>query len=155
MDSVKKRNWIDIVVSLCVYALTVFVFVYSASFKETADNSLNPDVWPRIVCVLMSLAATAQLVNALRGKLTTEVTVANKKEVIAAIALIILYAVLLKPVGYIITSIVLMVCLLGLFRVKKVWVYIVLPVVTTAAAYYLFHSLLRVPLPAGLLTFLR
>ena len=154
MESTKKRNWIDIVVSLAVYAVTIFVFVYSASFKATADNSLNPDLWPRIICVLMSVAATVQLANALRGKLTTSVTVANKKEVIIAIGLIILYAVLLKPVGYILCSLILMVCLLKLFRVKKVWVYLVLPLATTLASYYLFHMLLLVPLPKGLLAFL-
>jgi len=154
VETTKKKNWIDIIVSLSVYVLTVLVFVGSASFKETADNSLNPDVWPRIICVLMSLAATVQLVNALRGKISTEVTVANKREVLIAIVLIILYGLLLNAVGYILCSIALMVCLLLIFRVKKPWVYIVLPAATTLVSYYLFHSLLRVPLPEGLLTFL-
>lgn len=154
MDSNKKKNWVDIAVSLLAYALSVFVFTVSASFKHTADASLNPDVWPRIICVLMCLVATVQLVNAVRGKVAIHVTVANKKEVFCAIALIILYAVLLKPVGYILCSVVLMVCLLWLFHMKKLWVYIVLPVVTTLVTYYCFHNMLRVPLPKGLLTFL-
>ena len=154
MDPQQKRNWIDIAVSLLVYALAVLVFIASASFKATADASLNPDVWPRIVCVLMCLVATVQLVNALRGKIATNVTVANKKEVLAAIALIVLYGLLLRTVGYVLCSLVLMVCLLKLFHTKKLWVYIVLPLATTLVSYYCFHVMLRVPLPKGLLAFL-
>ena len=154
MDAKKWKNWVDIIVSLLVYALAIFVFVASASFKPTADASLNPDVWPRIIAVLMCLVATVQLMNALRGRVTTHVVVANPKEVLCAIALIILYSALLKPVGYIVCSIVLMVCLLRLFHTKGLWIYLVLPVATTLVTYYCFHNLLRVPLPEGLLAFL-
>lgn len=154
MDTNKKKNWVDIVVSLAAYGLTVFVFVYSESFKKTQDNSLNPAVWPRIICVLLCIVATIQLVNVLRGKVSTSITVNNKKEVFIAIGAILLYAILLKGVGYIICSALLMIGLLLIFRIKKIWAYVVLPVVTTALAYFLFHSLLRVPLPTGLLEFL-
>ena len=58
MDAKKGKKWVDIIVSLLVYALAIFVFVASASFKPTADASLNPDVWPRIIAVLMCLVAT-------------------------------------------------------------------------------------------------
>jgi putative tricarboxylic transport membrane protein len=154
MNSEKQKNWIDLIVSCSIYVLTAAVFFLSSSFKATADNSLNPDVWPRIICVLLCIVATIQLVNVLRGKLSTHVTVANKKEVFCAIGLIILYGVFLKRLGYILCSVILMVCLLFLFRTKKVWVYFVLPIVTVLLSYYLFHSLLRVPLPAGVLSFL-
>ena len=92
--------------------------------------------------------------NDLRGRVTTHVVVANPKEVLCAIALIILYSALLKPVGYIVCSIVLMVCLLRLFHTKGLWIYLVLPVATTLVTYYCLPNLLRVPLPEGLLAFL-
>lgn len=154
MDTKKKMNWVDIVVSLAAYGLAIFVFVYSESFKKTQDNSLNPAVWPRIICGLLCIAATVQLINALKGKISTCITVKNKKEVITAIIAVILYVMLLKSVGYIICSVLLMVVLLIIFREKKPWIYVVLPVVTTGAAWFMFHSLLRVPLPAGFLRFL-
>lgn len=151
----RKINWADICVSFALYALSAFVFINSAGFKKTMDRSLNPAVWPRIICVLLCLMATIQLVNALRGKITMEASFANFPRVLIAIAMLIAYALLLKKIGFIICSLVLLVGLLLLFDVKKKWVYIVLPIVTVALVYYFFKVVLRVPLPKGLLKSLR
>ena len=147
----RKINWADICVSLALYGLTVFVFINSSHFKKTLDRSLNPAVWPRIICVLLCIMATIQLVNALRGKITIEASFSNMWRVVAAMVLILAYAFLLKKVGFIVCSLVLLVGLLLIFDVKKKWVYVVLPVVTIALVYYLFKVMLRVPLPKGIL----
>ncbi len=147
----RKINWADICVSLALYALSVFVFVYSSGFKKTMDRSLNPSVWPRIICALLCLMATIQLVNALRGKVTINASFSNFWRVLVAMAMLIAYALLLKKIGFIVCSLVLMIGLLLLFDVKKKWIYVVLPVVTIALVYYLFKNMLRVPLPKGIL----
>lgn len=33
-------------------AVTSFVFGYSASFKASVDNSMNPNVWCGIICMM-------------------------------------------------------------------------------------------------------
>lgn len=154
MKSTQKRNLIDIAVSIACYALTAFVFIYSASFRHSIDNSLAPAVWPRILCVLLSLCATIQLVNVLRGKIKASVVINNKKEVFLSAALIILYGICLEPVGYILCTVLLLFCLLKIFRIKKKLTLILTPLLTAVLSYYLFHSMLQVPLPAGLLKFI-
>ena len=151
----RKIDWADIAVSIALYGLSVFVFVNSAGFKKTMDRSLNPAVWPRVICVLLCLMATILLVQALTGRVRIEASFANMGRVCIAMAMILAYAFLLKKVGFIICSLVLLVGLLLIFDVKKKWVYVVLPVVTIALVYYLFKVMLRVPLPKGLLKGLR
>lgn len=154
MDSKQKTNWVDLIVCMMAYGLSAFVFIYSATFKKPVDDSLGPAMWPRILCVLLCIAATVQLVNVLRGKITSKVVVENKKEVFLACVLIILYGILLKSVGYIICTIILSFCFLKIFRVRKWPVLILIPLLTALISFYLFDSLLRVPLPAGLLQFI-
>lgn len=151
MKSGSSKNIIDLVVSICMYGVSVLVFVLTSSFRPSIDGSLGPAVWPRILAVLLFVVATIQLINVLRGKVKTEVHIDNPKEVVIACVLIVAYGLLLKPVGYIVMTAILLISLLWLFHERKPLVMILTPVIVIALSYYLFHSLLRVPLPDGIL----
>lgn len=154
MESKRKKNWVDICVSIVLYLLSIFVFIQSGTMQESIDNALNPSAWPRIICTLLCIAATVQLINALRGRITTKVTIENKTQVFSVMGLVLLYAIFLKSVGFIICTVFILLIILWIFRIRKAIQLIFIPILTTGLIYFLFHYLLRVPLPGGWLKFL-
>jgi len=154
METKRKKNWIDICVAIVLYLLSVYVFIESSNFPESNDNALNPSAFPRILCVLLCIAATALLINALRGKITTNVTIDNKLQVFLVIGLIVLYAIFLKSVGFILCTAVIVFLILWLVKIRKPLPLILIPIFGTGLIFFLFDLLLQVPLPPGLLRFL-
>ncbi len=74
----------------------------------------------------------------------------DRRRVAAVAVTLILFVVLLKPLGYVVSSALLMAATLRLLGVRR-WGRIVLTSILTAAiSYYLFDSLLGTPLPRGI-----
>ncbi len=150
----KTKNLVDISVSVALYCLTVYVFYESGKFRPSVGNALNSDAWPRLICVFLFIAATVQLINALRGKVVCHITMENKKEVFLVILLLVLYCFLLMPVGFLLCTLVLLISLLWIFKIRSPLPLTILPLATTGVIYLLFSLVLRVPLPNGLLAFI-
>lgn len=111
-------------VGIALVALSSPLFIRSLRLKETQQEKTEP--FPR-------------------GK--------DRQRVMAVAAALFFFVVLLKPLGYIICSIALMGATLRLLGLRS-WAKIVLTSIFTAAiSYYLFFSILGVPLPPGIFSF--
>ena len=64
---------------------------------------------------------------------------------------LLVWYVLLKSVGFIIMTTLLMVVSMHLLGNRRLWQFVVIPVVFSTAIYLLFSGLLNVPLPAGII----
>ena len=67
------------------------------------------------------------------------------------VAALLVWYVLLKSVGFIIMTTLLMVVSMYLLGNRRLWQFVVIPVVFSTAIYLLFSGLLNVPLPAGII----
>lgn len=72
-------------------------------------------------------------------------------KVLCLVAAMILWYVLLKKVGFALMTALLMAVSMSLLGNRRVWQLIVIPVVCSAAIYFVFSGVLNVPLPAGIL----
>jgi putative tricarboxylic transport membrane protein len=70
------------------------------------------------------------------------------------LAALAVYAILLEPLGYILSTIFIAAVTLRILQVMSWKVIILSSVVLSVSAYYLFTQLLGVELPAGILSFL-
>jgi putative tricarboxylic transport membrane protein len=111
-------------VGIALVALSAPLFIRSLRLKETQQEKTEP--FPR-------------------GK--------DRQRVMAVATALFFFVVLLKPWGYIICSIALMGVILRLLGLRS-WGKVVLTSIFTAViSYYLFFSILGVPLPQGIFSF--
>lgn len=64
----------------------------------------------------------------------------------------IIYLLLMEPLGYLLATFGFMLLLFGLGKMK-LWIVLVSTVLAVTGSYYLFHILLKVPLPRGIFSF--
>lgn len=64
----------------------------------------------------------------------------------------VVYLLLLDKLGYLLATFGFMLLLFGLGRMK-LWIVLLCAVLSVAGSYYIFHSLLKVPLPRGMFSF--
>ena len=158
----KKKNLIAAGLFL---ALAIFVWVTSGSCvpklsARFSANQLANDFFPKLVSVLMGGLAVLLVIQTLHAKPGSPVIEESdedkptKKEMLmpaAGLALLVLYLVLIEPLGYVIDTFLLCVFYLALFRCKKWYYYAVTPLVASLGVYMLFTRVFLVILPRGIL----
>jgi Tripartite tricarboxylate transporter TctB family len=73
-----------------------------------------------------------------------------RRKVLVVVGASILYLLLFEKLGYLLATFALMVVLFGLGRLR-LWVLLSCTGATVAGSYWIFHTLLKVPLPKGIL----
>jgi putative tricarboxylic transport membrane protein len=73
-----------------------------------------------------------------------------RRKVLVVVGASILYLLLFEKLGYLLATFALMLVLFGLGRLR-LWVLLSCAGATVAGSYFIFHSLLKVPLPKGML----
>lgn len=143
----------------CVFiAIAVVFFVMSLSFPPGSNGAVGPGYFPRIMCILVIILSVLELVVSRHEKVSEELAEVKifKKEnlrVWLTMAITLAYIVCIKEIGFIVSSIVFQYGLNTYFKVheKNKIVFAVLPLIVVAVLYFVFHNLLHVNLPKGLL----
>lgn len=146
----------DYIIGLSGLALSLYVYVVSDAFKRVGDGlSENPAYYPRILALLLALMSCGILIGTIRKRQALKVNV--NRELLLNIGkflgVLILYILILKPIGFIIGTALFsfaMIWLLGSTR-KQAVIY-ALPI--ALVIYFVFSYLLKVPLPKGILSFI-
>lgn len=143
----------------CIFiAIAVVFFVISLSFPAGSNGAVGPGYFPRIMCVLVILLSVLELVLSKGEKIPEELLEVKifKKEnlrVWVTMAITLVYIICIKEIGFIVSSVVFQFGLNYYFKVheKSKLLSVVLPFIVVAALYFVFHNLLHVNLPKGLL----
>lgn len=145
-------------IALIFIAISVWFFVVSLSFPEGSNGAVGPAYFPRIMCVLVILLSILELVLSKGEKIPEELLEVKifKKEnlrVWITMAITLVYIVCIKHIGFIVSSIVFQLGINVYFKVyeKSKILSVVLPFIVVAVLYFVFHNLLHVNLPKGIL----
>lgn len=153
-----KLKYLNIIFAVIVIALACVFFVYADTFKILPGQAdIGPKGFPRAVCVCLVILCVMLIVNEFRHGDETVIQLFNLKFFIG-IATAVLCVALFKKVGFVICgmfSIFVMEVLLLNEPFKKAWPLITaVAVLVPIALQLVFGSFLKVPLPAGLLSFI-
>ncbi|MGE4283317.1 MAG: tripartite tricarboxylate transporter TctB family protein [Clostridia bacterium] len=144
-----------------VYGLSMFGM--ASKIENTGITSLGAGFVPTlvsVVIVILSIIVIAGAVVSLKiekksGEQETKKPSVDVKGVIATIVLLAAYAILLKPVGFIIASIIYMFLQMYLLAPqitkKKLILYAVISIVTPFIVNYIFIKFFTLMLPSGIL----
>lgn len=106
-----------------------------------------------IICALLLITSIGLIVGTLMIKKAFEelnLWTADTKRAYVSMAILIVYVLILPTVGFIISSVVMLTGFIQCFSKMKIWKTILISVAATLAVYFVFKSLLNVPVDFGM-----
>lgn len=136
-------NWKnDLYLSTCLLLFSGFVFIKAFEFPEEAAY------FPKLFSSVLGILAILLLISSLYRKnsaSTNEKT--NYKNTIFIILGLIVYALVLRTIGYVISTGVLVLYVIYILGYRKIRNIILVSVISVIFAYVIFGMFLKVPLP--------
>lgn len=130
--------------------LAVAAFTVTFGFPPPAEaNDPGAAAFPRLVAAGLAVLAVVQLVRPGSGEPLP--AGGNALRVVGVLVLLLVYSVLLEPLGFILATMLFLFATLLLAEVRKPLPLALIPVGVSAVLFYLFYELLRVSLPTGLI----
>jgi putative tricarboxylic transport membrane protein len=139
-------------------AISIFVCVESTQVSLGTFHSPGPGFlpfWAGVVLGTFSiiLIVTTFLNKKGKGKLIEMWKGVGWKKVILVLFSLFLYIILLPRIGYMIATFGLMIFMSGIIKRSKLWIEVVIPLITVLASYFIFNTWLGIQLPKGIFGF--
>ena len=159
------KKYGDLVVGIFFMALGVVLYVAAAALPKSAVMEIGPDFMPKVIAALTFVLALVLTIQSAKGLKSKEIDPASVpksdyKRVISSIILVLIYVFVMRPVGFIITTLVFLPLQMLILSpddkrgVKNIVVLLVIDVIFTIAVYLLFRYAFMIMLPRGPLTFI-
>ncbi|MDY3225516.1 MAG: tripartite tricarboxylate transporter TctB family protein [Candidatus Faecousia sp.] len=159
------KKYGDIVVSVFFMVLSAVMIFAATLLPKSTVMEIGPDFMPTVVGIVTLILSTALLIISLKG-LKTRVAEAEAnppaecdyKRMLISLILILIYVFTLKPVGFIVTTLVYLPVQMYVLadaehRTKKdIIMLLVIDVVFTLAVFFLFRYGFKIVLPQGIFT---
>ena len=149
-----QQSKIDIGVATVLIILSVMVFILSSGYP-VPKSGLPVNAFPRILAGIIFVLCGALIMSALKNEVKRppcfEGFTKGTKLILIVICLLIGYILILKRVGFIMSSMLLMVILLLVFGERRKLILTLLPVGFVIGLYIIFQKFAMVPLPKGIL----
>lgn len=148
---------IDIVYGVLMGALSLLFFMETLS-SPTSRGGINPRTFPLIVILslfgLSAVLGIQGLLRTLRDRSSAPPTLPRGRTAVKLAVLVAAgaaYTLVLEPVGYILATPVLITVTMVLFGERRPVRIAILSLAASAALYFLFRGVFRVPLPRSIL----
>ena len=145
----------DIAVAAILLALAGYIFVAASALPFGTARVPQTAFFPKTLAVLLAILSLVVLAQALAGKKATfdadKIGPAGWFRIGASLATLIGFALVLQSLGFLLSTFLLMVCLLRAIEAQSWGKVIAVALATSLLTYGLFAWLLGVPLPAGVL----
>lgn len=147
----------DIIGGILGILISIYVLYESAKFPKDIVMKVGPGYFPRLLAVALFAASVLLIINALRGKSRKKYEKFNIKDPgihRAGIALLatISYCLVLKYLGFIISSVLYLMFLMYLLKKRNYVSMIVISACISIGIYSIFQSILNITLPMGVLS---
>ncbi len=147
----------NIIAGILCGLLAIYVIVTTMGYPTAEAYGTGvpgPGLWPGIVGVLLLICSIGLIAGTLRMKkdalpelpMWTEGT----RRVYVTMAILIVYVAVLSVVGFIIPSVIMLFIFIQWFSKMQIWKSAVIAVVCTLVVYFVFKSLLNVPVDFGM-----
>ncbi len=159
------KKYGDIVVGVFFMALSAIMMVMAKMLPKSKVMEIGPDFMPMVIgIVTFVLAAILTFLSIKNFKLNTanlkpeDVEACDYRRVFASIILVLIYVFMLKPVGFILTTLVFLLLQMLVLspddeRTKKDIIKLaVIDVIFTMVVFFLFRYGFKIVLPAGIFT---
>jgi len=143
----------DIGSSLCLIVIGSLVAWQAQKLSVGDYHAPGPGFFPFYLSLLLIIAGIAIFIQGLREKPEEEEAAPRKMRVAVALAAIFIYPFLLEPLGYLLTTFLLMLLCIRMMLTRAWWFAPSLSIAISLFSYIIFKVWLQVLLPAGLMGF--
>lgn len=159
MSMVKKINTQNVAIFILLI-LSIILFVAAQDIETGAAMAKGGDFMPKVCSgIFMGLSALLLILNIIKEKDNKEIEDKDSKSInvkgfLYTLGLLFIYILLLKPIGFIIMSIIYLFLQILLFSPKEkrnYMLFITISIVVPVAVNYLFINVFSLILPGGLL----
>jgi len=148
----RKANFI---VSGVFTAFAIFTIAVSLTYPPSNHGVPGPGMFPIIIASLIILSSLSLFITTLRmGKeadTSVDLKSKNVMNVYVTMVGLVLYFILLPLVGFVTTSIVMLILYIKWFSKRPWWKTVLISVIFVLAIFFLFGSVLNVPMRFGML----
>ena len=146
----------DIVGGLIGILVGLYAIWEGTKMPEDHVMKIGPSFFPNLLAGFLILFSAILIANAFRGKSKGEITPLKLSDQGVQRGLItlvagILFCVVIDPLGFIISSISFLTCMMWVMGNRKPAMFIVTPSLITCAIWFVFEKVLNLSLPAGIL----
>ena len=170
---IKLEKYEDWLVALFYLIITVVYAVQIPSIKITSISPIDSAFLPIILSAGMGILTVCQIYQAIKKQKKMAQAAAENADAdanaetvdaedapdygraIMTLAASLLYVALLNPLGFVISSVVyleLQMCIMSPKDKRKPVKFLIISIITVLVIYFIFHNLLRLMLPNGILT---
>lgn len=142
----RKKEFASIIF---LFAVSIFFFLGAKGMK--GDSGLFPKILSGLIFVLTCVELGVVLTN--RTKESKKKEERSLRKLLFIIVLSILYVVLIKPLGFVVSTFLFLTGSMILLEVKNKKIAVLVPIITVALIYFVFKILLKVQIPVGILGF--
>ena len=154
-----NNKYADVITGAIGLALGIAMLVMSVQIGLIEGKAIGADFLPKIASMITILMSGKLLLDGWRSskvykKEETLEYVKNYRGVAVMMVLCVLYAEFLKPIGFIVTSLIFLFLTLCMISKKEERSYVkfaVITVVTVFAIYFIFRKFFGIRLPTGIL----
>jgi putative tricarboxylic transport membrane protein len=149
----------DLVAGLIGILIGVYTFWEGSSMPPDVVMKIGPSFFPNILAGFLTLCSLALIVTALRGRSKGSVAPLKFSDPgvqrgLVTLAATLAYCILLKPLGFIPTSLAFMVFMMVALGRRKPMALVAAPWVVTLSIWVVFEKILHLDLPPGVLAVL-
>ena len=147
----KKKPFSELVIGLACIALGVVVFVAAGNLQQVRLG-IGPSGFPKFIAVVLALLGLAQTATALSYGVEAPKFEMDKRAAglfAAAVAMSVVYVMLVTQIGFIILTPLLLIGLMVLFGERSIVKMLLIAVITTVCVWLLFTEVFMIFLPAG------
>jgi putative tricarboxylic transport membrane protein len=157
-EGVTRRDLPDRIAGLVVCALGAAVAIYAQTFPPMPGQRLGPAFFPTIIGLILAALGVVLLATGARGQQAAadpppDVRASGTRmraNFVAVVAGLLFYALAVDLLGFFITGTIFLAVLMLMFGVRRAWI-LPISLAVTLAIHYAFYTVLRVPLPWGIL----
>lgn len=155
----------DLIVSVFFIALSIAMIVAAQALPKSKVMDIGPDFMPTVIGVVSLVLALGLLFGTLKNFKANAAKLATQKapeydykRVILSMLLVLAYVFTLKPIGFIVSTLVYLPLQMIVLapddkRTKKdIILYVVINVIFTLAVFFLFRYAFKIMMPAGIFT---
>jgi putative tricarboxylic transport membrane protein len=145
----------NIVTGLILAGLAGLVFLEARRLTLGSIRVPQTGFFPAILAVLLLTFSIVLMIQTIRGsegeRIPEKIGTDGWRRIAASLATMLGFALVLESLGFLLSTVAVMVLLLRAIEAQKWSRVIAVAVVTSIACYFLFAWLLSIPLPAGIL----
>lgn len=140
----KKKEFASI-----IFLFIVSIFFFLGAKGMEGDSGLFPRILSGIIFVLTCIELGVVLTN--RTKESKKKEERSSRKLLYIIGLSVLYVLLIKPLGFVVSTFLFLAGSMALLEVKDKRLAVLVPILTVVIIYVVFKILLKVQIPVGIL----